>query len=147
MPRSLDYIDLFLIHDPLSGPERRLETYKALHECRIAGKIRTVGVSNLCGLANVLHVHLHNPLFCSGIKHLEEIKSAGYGMPSVNQIEVHVAFLFACYYTSDTFRGTVASALSTEVNRLVLRSELDCRPSLLPVDPRTDGSPCHLRSS
>ena len=42
----LDYIDLFLIHDPLSGPERRLETYKALQECRQAGKIRAVGVSN-----------------------------------------------------------------------------------------------------
>lgn len=41
-----DYIDLFLIHDPLSGRERRLATYKALQEMRAAGKIRTVGVSN-----------------------------------------------------------------------------------------------------
>jgi len=37
---------LFLIHDPMSGTERRLETYKALQDCRKAGKIRTVGVSN-----------------------------------------------------------------------------------------------------
>lgn len=41
-----DYIDLFLIHDPLSGTDRRLETYKALKEAQAAGKIRTVGVSN-----------------------------------------------------------------------------------------------------
>ena len=41
-----DYIDLFLIHDPLSGKEKRLQTYKALLEARAAGKIRTVGVSN-----------------------------------------------------------------------------------------------------
>lgn len=42
----LDYIDLFLIHDPMSGKEKRLATYRALQECRRAGKIRTVGVSN-----------------------------------------------------------------------------------------------------
>lgn len=68
---GFDYIDLFLIHDPMSGPERRLETYKALQECREAGKIRAVGVSNY------------------NVKHLEEIKSLGYEMPSVNQIELH----------------------------------------------------------
>ncbi|KAH9920103.1 Aldo/keto reductase [Fomitopsis serialis] len=68
---EFDYIDLFLIHDPMSGHERRLETYKALQNARAAGKIRTVGVSNY------------------GIKHLEEIAEAGYEMPAVNQIELH----------------------------------------------------------
>lgn len=42
----IDYIDLFLIHDPMSDRTRRLETYKALQEARQAGKIRSVGVSN-----------------------------------------------------------------------------------------------------
>lgn len=68
---GFDYIDLFLIHDPLSGSERRLATYKALQDARKAGKIRSVGVSNY-------NVH-----------HLEEIKNAGYEMPTVNQIELH----------------------------------------------------------
>ncbi|KAL1748733.1 NADP-dependent oxidoreductase domain-containing protein [Schizophyllum fasciatum] len=68
---QIDYIDLFLIHDPLSGKEKRLETYKALLEARSAGKIRTVGVSNY------------------GVKHLEEIRAANYELPSVNQIELH----------------------------------------------------------
>ncbi|KAK2464217.1 hypothetical protein APHAL10511_003674 [Amanita phalloides] len=68
---QFDYIDLFLIHDPKSGPQKRLETYKALQEARHAGKIRTVGVSNF-------NVH-----------HLEEIKKAGYELPSINQIELH----------------------------------------------------------
>ena len=45
---QVDYIDLFLIHDPYSGTERRLATYKALQEAKQAGKIRDVGVSNLC---------------------------------------------------------------------------------------------------
>jgi len=68
---KFDYIDLFLIHDPLSGAERRLATYRALLESKTAGKIRSVGVSNY-------NVH-----------HIEEIKKAGYEMPSVNQIELH----------------------------------------------------------
>ncbi|PPQ98775.1 hypothetical protein CVT24_003333 [Panaeolus cyanescens] len=68
---KFDYIDLFLIHDPLSGTARRLETYKALLEGKANGKIRTVGVSNY------------------SVKHLEEIRNAGYDMPSVNQIELH----------------------------------------------------------
>jgi len=67
----LDYIDLFLIHDPLSGTNRRLDTYKALMEAKAAGKIRNVGVSNY-------NVH-----------HIEEIKNAGFETPCVNQIELH----------------------------------------------------------
>jgi len=70
-PPFEDYIDLFLIHNPHSGRERRLETYRALQEARAAGKIRSVGVSNY------------------GVKHLHEIQEAGFEMPSVNQIELH----------------------------------------------------------
>ncbi|KAF9469954.1 NADP-dependent oxidoreductase domain-containing protein [Collybia nuda] len=68
---ELDYIDLFLIHDPFAGTERRLATYKALQEAKHAGKIRSVGVSNF------------------GVKHLEEVRNAGFDMPSINQIEIH----------------------------------------------------------
>jgi len=68
---GLDYVDLFLIHDPLSGAKRRLETYKALLEAKTAGKIRSVGVSNY------------------GVHHFEEIAAAGFEAPSVNQIELH----------------------------------------------------------
>ncbi|KIM45210.1 hypothetical protein M413DRAFT_441890 [Hebeloma cylindrosporum] len=68
---KFDYVDLFLIHDPLSGTERRLQTYKALLEAKEKGKIRSVGVSNY------------------NVKHIEEIRAAGYELPSVNQIELH----------------------------------------------------------
>ncbi|KAF5314742.1 hypothetical protein D9611_007138 [Ephemerocybe angulata] len=68
---KFDYIDLYLIHDPLSGKEKRLETYKALLEAKATGKVRSIGVSNY------------------GVHHIEEIIEAGYEKPSVNQIELH----------------------------------------------------------
>ncbi|EPS97909.1 hypothetical protein FOMPIDRAFT_1031751 [Fomitopsis schrenkii] len=68
---SFDYIDLYLIHSPLSGKQRRLETWRALLDLQKAGKLRTVGVSNY------------------GMKHLDEIRDAGLEVPAVNQIEVH----------------------------------------------------------
>lgn len=50
------YIDLFLIHGPLMGPEKRLATWKNLNDFvredeeelgRGKGRVRSVGVSNL----------------------------------------------------------------------------------------------------
>ncbi|KAI0053130.1 Aldo/keto reductase [Auriscalpium vulgare] len=68
---GFDYVDLFLIHDPMSGHDRRLATYRALLKARDDGKIRTVGVSNY------------------GVHHLKEIQTAGLELPAVNQIELH----------------------------------------------------------
>ncbi|KAI0728263.1 Aldo/keto reductase [Fomitopsis betulina] len=68
---GLDYVDLVLLHDPLSGKTRRLEAYKALLDLKAQGKIRDAGVSNY------------------GVKHLEEIVAAGYELPAVNQLEIH----------------------------------------------------------
>ncbi|KZT35834.1 Aldo/keto reductase [Sistotremastrum suecicum HHB10207 ss-3] len=65
------YIDLYLIHDPLSGPKKRLETWRALIAAKKEGKIRSIGVSNF------------------GVKHLEEFKKHGLETPSVNQIQLH----------------------------------------------------------
>ncbi|KIP02414.1 hypothetical protein PHLGIDRAFT_26593 [Phlebiopsis gigantea 11061_1 CR5-6] len=68
---GLEYIDLYLIHSPLSGKQRRLETWRALVEQRNKGKLRSIGVSNY------------------NIKHIEEIREAGLELPVVNQIELH----------------------------------------------------------
>ena len=43
---GLEYFDLYLVHSPLSGKEKRLETYASLLKKRDEGKIRSVGVSN-----------------------------------------------------------------------------------------------------
>ncbi|GBE80295.1 NADP-dependent oxidoreductase domain-containing protein [Sparassis latifolia] len=68
---SFDCLDLFLIHSPLSGTEKRLETWRALLDAKKAGKLRTVGVSNY------------------NVQHLEEIREVGLETPAVNQIELH----------------------------------------------------------
>ena len=44
---GVDYIDLFLLHEPYSGKTNRIGTYRALLDAKKAGKIRSVGVSNL----------------------------------------------------------------------------------------------------
>lgn len=41
-----DYIDLYLIHDPMAGPKKRLQLWKALIDAKKEGKVRTIGVSN-----------------------------------------------------------------------------------------------------
>lgn len=68
---GLEYIDLYLIHSPLSGKERRLDTWRALIKKRDEGKVRSIGVSNY------------------NVRHIEEILEAGLGLPVVNQIELH----------------------------------------------------------
>ncbi|ONH67479.1 Glycerol 2-dehydrogenase (NADP(+)) [Cyberlindnera fabianii] len=70
---SLGYIDLFLIHSPLSDKEGRLGTWKALQEAVVNGSVKSIGVSNY------------------GIHHLEELFSwEGLTIkPVVNQVELH----------------------------------------------------------
>lgn len=68
----MDYIDLYLLHDAISGHERRLQAYKCLWDAKyIHGQIKHVGVSNW------------------GVKHLKVLEEEMLEMPSVNQIELH----------------------------------------------------------
>jgi 2,5-diketo-D-gluconate reductase A len=67
---QLDYVDLYLIHAPLT-PALRLEQWAGLVELQQQGKTRTIGVSNF------------------GAAHIEEIRAAGLPLPVANQIELH----------------------------------------------------------
>ncbi len=69
---GLGYIDLILIHSPLSDKEKRLGTYKALQEAVEAGTVRSIGVSNY------------------GIHHIKELfRWKGLKIkPVINQIEL-----------------------------------------------------------
>lgn len=72
MVGSGGYVDLFLIHSPNFGPEKRKLMWQALERAKEEGRIRDIGVSNY------------------GIQHMEEIKEIGkVWPPAVNQIELH----------------------------------------------------------
>ncbi|CAK9438968.1 uncharacterized protein LODBEIA_P31920 [Lodderomyces beijingensis] len=69
---DLGYIDMLLIHSPLPGKERRLESYEVMQEAVAQGKIKNIGVSNY------------------GKHHIEELfnwPKLKYP-PAVNQIEI-----------------------------------------------------------
>lgn len=66
---GLDYLDLYLIHWPVSGKFK--DTWRALEKLYRDKKVRAIGVSNF-------HVH-----------HLEELLKDAEVIPAVNQIEFH----------------------------------------------------------
>ncbi|KAK7205580.1 NADP-dependent oxidoreductase domain-containing protein [Myxozyma melibiosi] len=70
---GIDYIDLYLIHSPLTSSELRLGSWKAMQDAVDAGKIKSIGVSNY------------------GVHHLEELFTwDGFRIPpAVNQVELH----------------------------------------------------------
>ncbi len=68
---GLDYIDLFLIHCPVTCRGLYAQTYKALAECCESGVIRAVGVSNFT------------------VQHYYELAEISGIVPAVNQREQH----------------------------------------------------------
>lgn len=68
---DIGYIDLYLLHDAIAGPVRRLEAWRCLCQYKLEGRIRNIGVSNW------------------NVRHLEQVREAGLEMPAVNQIELH----------------------------------------------------------
>lgn len=66
---GLDYLDLYLIHWPVSGKYN--DTWKALEKLYMEGRVRAIGVSNF-------HVH-----------HLKDLMADAEIKPMVNQVEYH----------------------------------------------------------
>merc|ERR1711939_539117 len=69
---GLDYIDLYLIHDPTGGPDVRAAMWEGCCRVRDTGKVKSIGVSNF------------------GVKHLEDLlaRKPTYA-PAVNQVDLH----------------------------------------------------------
>ncbi|KAI8446788.1 NADP-dependent oxidoreductase domain-containing protein [Phakopsora pachyrhizi] len=71
-PPKPNYWDLILLHDPTSGPNNRIEAYRALAEGLKRGHSKSIGVSNF------------------GVTHLVELEEAKVGpIPAINQVELH----------------------------------------------------------
>src|SRR5215203_2094794 len=68
------YVDLYLIHWPVPGLDRYVETWRAFEEILDSGRARAIGVSNF------------EPY------HLDRVIEEGSVVPSVNQIELHPRF-------------------------------------------------------
>lgn len=66
---GLEYVDLYLIHWPVTG--KRLDSWRALEEIYASGRAKAIGVSNFTE------------------RHLEELLSKSKIVPAVNQIEFH----------------------------------------------------------
>lgn len=67
---QLDYVDLYLIHAPMT-PEYRIEQWQGLLSLQAQGLAREIGVSNY------------------GSHHVKELRDAGLKLPAANQIELH----------------------------------------------------------
>ncbi|KAE9375067.1 Aldo/keto reductase [Stipitochalara longipes BDJ] len=69
---GLEYLDLYLLHSPYGGKEKRRECWRAVADAIEEGVVRSGGVSNF------------------GVRHLQELlDSKPRIIPAVNQIEVH----------------------------------------------------------
>ncbi|KAI0787754.1 Aldo/keto reductase [Fomes fomentarius] len=68
---GLGYIDLYLVHSPIGGPQRRAESWRAVVDAKKEGFIRSIGVSTF------------------GLRHLQEVVNSGLELPVINQIDLH----------------------------------------------------------
>ncbi len=71
---GLDYLDLYLIHWPVAGSEKYIDTWKAFVALRQQGRVKSIGVCNF------LPEHLRKIIDATGVK------------PVLNQIELHPLF-------------------------------------------------------
>jgi len=68
---GLGYIDLYLVHGPIGGPQARKESWQAVCDAQKDGKLRSIGVSTF------------------GVRHMQEIVDAKAPLPIINQIDLH----------------------------------------------------------
>lgn len=65
---GLGYIDLYLIHGPIGGPEARRESWRAICDAQKEGTLKSTGISTF------------------GVRHMQEIVDLGLPLPVINQV-------------------------------------------------------------
>ncbi|MFD4252593.1 aldo/keto reductase [Amycolatopsis thermoflava] len=91
---GLDYVDLYLIHWPVPGQDRYVETWRALEKILADGRARAIGVSNF------------------QIPHLERLMAETEVVPAVNQVELHPGLQQAALRGFHEEHGIVTEAWS-----------------------------------
>lgn len=91
---GLDYLDLFLIHWPVPGLDRRVQAWEAMEQAQADGLIRSIGLANFLP------------------EYLEESLAQGRVVPSVNQIEYHPSFQQRDAEEANSRNGIVTEAYS-----------------------------------
>jgi len=91
---GFDYLDLFLIHWPLPAVGDYVETWKAMEEMQLSGRVKTIGVSNFQQ------------------EHLQRLFDETDTVPAVNQIEVHPYLTQEPLRAFNTANGIVTEAWS-----------------------------------
>jgi len=91
---GFDYVDLYLIHWPKLGVDKRAEAWAAMEQARAEGLIRSIGLSNF------------TPRF------LSEILEKGTVVPAANQVEYHPTFQQRAVEAANAAVGAVTQAWS-----------------------------------
>jgi 2,5-diketo-D-gluconate reductase A len=71
---GLDHVDLYLIHWPVPGADKYVESWQALEKMKADGRARSIGVSNF------------------QVAHLDRVIAESDTIPAINQIELHPLF-------------------------------------------------------
>ena len=99
---ALEYVDLYLIHWPMPGVDRYVESWRALETIAASGRARAIGVSNFMP------------------EHLQRLLDETGTVPAVNQIEVHPEHQQTAASAFSREHGVIIEAYSPLANGRIL---------------------------
>ncbi|HEX5608462.1 MAG TPA: aldo/keto reductase [Solirubrobacterales bacterium] len=118
---GLDQVDLYLIHWPLPGEARYLDTWRAFEQIREQGGTRSIGVSNF------------------RVEELEALKAEAGQLPTVNQIELHPSLQQAELRAWHAEHGVATEAWSPLAQGALLGEE-----AIVAIADRLDRTPAQV---
>ncbi|KAI0671685.1 Aldo/keto reductase [Trametes maxima] len=118
---GLGYIDLYLLHSPIGGPQKRADSWRAAVEARAEGLVKSIGVS------------------CFSTVHLDEMVKAGVELPVINQIDLHPFMTRTEIVTYCRHHNIALEAWAPLVRGLRFR-----HPKLVELAKKYDKEPAHI---
>ncbi|KZT20484.1 Aldo/keto reductase [Neolentinus lepideus HHB14362 ss-1] len=118
---GLGYMDLYLMHSPIGGPQARREAWKAICEAQSEGKLRSAGVS------------------CFGIRHLKEMVDGSVPLPTVNQIDLHPFMT-----RTDIVKYCEDHSIALEAWAPLVRGLRFKHPDIMKLAEKYDKQPAHI---